>query len=232
MPMHPYNQKESIPPDTRILIVGTAPPPRFDGPKKLRGDDFDFFYGSEDNCMWEYLGKIAEEIDHAKLFNRTEVLIDGKSKIKYTDTSDECCEMARSFLQGHHLWMKDIFDEYERKTGDEHLAADDAIKDPALSACTDFAAALRDNTRISTLAFTSRKAAIWTMKRLTQQKLLRDNLLSELVRRIQTQKERGEFWNGKILERNIKFVLLPSPSGRMGCDATNVPLYKKLLFSP
>jgi hypothetical protein len=68
---HPYNKGELIPPDTRVLIVGTAPPPRFHDPKELRGDDFDFFYGSEDNFMWEYLDKIAEEIDGAKLFSRT-----------------------------------------------------------------------------------------------------------------------------------------------------------------
>ena len=180
--------------------------------------------------MWEYLEKIAEEIDGAKLFNRSEVLIDGKPKIKYTDTSDRCCEIARSFLQKHHLWMKDIFEEYERREGEQHLASDDAIKDPDLSACTDFASALRDNTGISTLAFTSRKAAIWTMKRLTQQRVLRGDLLNELIRRIEAQRERGEFWKGSMLGRCIRFTLLPSPSGHVAPSTADVELYKKQLF--
>lgn len=230
---HPYNTREPIPEDTRILIVGTAPPPRFNDPKSLRGDDFDFFYGSKDNCMWEYLDKIAEEVDSTNLFNRTEVLINSKLEIKYTDTSDECCATARSFLQKHHLWMKDALEEYERKQGMEHLAGDDAIKDPDPSACTDFVSALRDNSGISALAFTSRKAAIWTMKRLADQAVLQGDLLNELVGRIVTQKQSGEFAKASILGRQISLILLPSPSGRRGrCDAINIPIYKNLLFKP
>jgi hypothetical protein len=52
---HPYNS-EPIPDNVRLLIVGTAPPPRFSNPQcegvgahKL---DFEFFYGSGHNNMW------------------------------------------------------------------------------------------------------------------------------------------------------------------------------------
>jgi hypothetical protein len=42
---HPYNLRETIPDETRLLIVGTAPPPRFSNPAcgGMRGLDFDFF---------------------------------------------------------------------------------------------------------------------------------------------------------------------------------------------
>lgn len=227
---HPYNTREPIPENTCVLIVGTAPPPRFNDPKSLRGDDFDFFYGSEDNYMWEHLDKIAEEIDGAKLFGQAETVADGKTKVIYTDTNDQCCEIVRSFLRTHHLWMKDILQEYARKAGKEHLASDDAIEEPDPSACTDFVSLLTDNHRVSTLAFTSRQAAIWTMKRLSHQGVLQRDQLNDLIRRVKNQKERGEFWNGSILNRDMKFILLPSPAGGVPPSGTDVQLYKNLLF--
>ena len=211
---HPYNNREPIPRATCVLIVGTAPPPRFNDPKSLRGDDFDFFYGSEDNYMWEHLDKIAEEIDGSKLFGQTETVIDGKTKLIYSDTSDQCCEIARSFLRKHHLWMKDILEEYERKAGKEHLASDDAIEEPDPSDYTDFVSILADNTRLSTLAFTSKKAAIWTMKRLMHQDALQGDRLNELIRRIENQKERGEFWKGGILGQHMRIRIVAFASGR------------------
>src|ERR1700693_4108094 len=112
---HPYNlsPKFSIPDDTRLLIVGTAPPPRFSNPasKDRRGLDFDFFYGSEDNYMWEFLDNIAEEIDDEKLF------ADDAS-------SEDCCDAARKFLQRHKIWMCDALQTYHRKEGMEWSASD------------------------------------------------------------------------------------------------------------
>ncbi|MBR1300645.1 hypothetical protein [Bradyrhizobium sp. AUGA SZCCT0042] len=142
----------------------------------------------------------------------------------YTDTNDQCCEIARSFLQKHHLWMKDILQEYERKGGKEHLASDDAIEEPDPSACTDFVSLMTVSPRVSALAFTSKKAAIWTMQRLSNQDVLQRDQTNELIRRVNDQKERGEFWNGSILGRDMKFMLLPSPSGGvpLGCGRSAV----------
>ncbi len=61
---HPYNHHEAIPDGTCKLIVGTAPPPRFSHPRStdkvcLRPCDLDFYYGSEDNFMWEFLERIS-----------------------------------------------------------------------------------------------------------------------------------------------------------------------------
>jgi hypothetical protein len=49
---HPYND-EPFPPEMRVLVVGTAPPPRFSQPRPphsgpREGYDADFFYGSAD----------------------------------------------------------------------------------------------------------------------------------------------------------------------------------------
>jgi hypothetical protein len=57
MEHHPYNHREEVPQETRLLIIGTAPPPRFSNPafRIMKELDFDFFYGSEDNYMWEFL---------------------------------------------------------------------------------------------------------------------------------------------------------------------------------
>ncbi len=225
---HPYNKSESVPLDTRILIVGTAPPPRFDEPKNLRGNDFDFFYGSEDNYMWQYFDEIAEDIDGACLFNRTEVVTNGKKKIIFTDTSDDCSRIARSFLRKHQLWMKDVLERYERKEGMGHLASDEAIIEPGPSDRADFVSLFNAASTINTLAFTSKKAATWTLDRLGGQ--LRDESFGEPIRRIEVQKQRGEFWDGNVLGCHVRFILLPSPSGRAAVPKIDVEIYKKFLF--
>src|SRR5262249_18657943 len=138
-------------------------------------------------------------------------------------------EIARSFLQKHHLWMKDVLENYERRPGQEHLASDDAIIDPDPSACTDFTLIFQDNTQISTLAFTSKKAAIWTIRRLAQQGALQNGQLNELFRCVETQRQGGEFWKGIIRGRHMRFLLLPSPSGAAG-SPTDCQPYKDLLF--
>jgi hypothetical protein len=71
----------------------------------------------------------------------------------------------------------------------------------------------------------------WTMKRLSHQGVLQRDQLDELRRRINSQKKRDEFWKGSILGRDIKFLLLPSPSGGVPPSAEGVELYKKLLLS-
>lgn len=224
---HPYNTRWPVPPETRTLIVGTAPPPRFDEPKMLCGNDFDFFYGSEDNYMWQYLDEIAEQIDGAYLFNRNEVSASGKKKVDFTDSSDDCCRIADAFLSKHYLWMKDVLETYERKKGMEHLAGDDALVEPDPSGCTDFVSVLNAASAINMLAFTSEKAAMWAMRRLEDQ--LRNSSFDKL-RRPKSQIQKGKFWEGDIVGRRLKFMLLPSPSGRKASPKLDVESYKKILF--
>jgi len=229
MVKHPYNTRWTVPAGTRILIVGTAPPPRFDEPKGLRGNDFDFFYGSEDNYMWQYLDDIALEIDGARLFSRTEVILNGKKKIDYTDTSEECCRIADRFLRKRLLWMKDVLEDYTRKSGKERLATDNALVVSDLSACTDFVSVLEETSTIDTLAFTSRDAAVWSLKRLGDQ--LRTDTFEKLMLGLKHKSQQGEIWQGDILGRGFRLLVLPSPSGRAASPKTDVLIYRGLLFA-
>lgn len=65
---YPYNS-EPMPANVRLLIVGTAPPPRFSNPQCEGGRahklDFNFFYGSGHNNMWLWLNQIAADQEMA-----------------------------------------------------------------------------------------------------------------------------------------------------------------------
>jgi len=52
---HPYKPFLNI--DTKIIIMGTLPPPRF-CTKELKNADVDFCYGSKDNLLWKIFDKI------------------------------------------------------------------------------------------------------------------------------------------------------------------------------
>ncbi|DAB34478.1 MAG TPA: DNA glycosylase [Sulfurospirillum sp. UBA12182] len=52
---HPY--EIYIPQDTKKLIIGTLPPPRF-CTREFKPNDVDFPYGSEDGLLWKVLDKI------------------------------------------------------------------------------------------------------------------------------------------------------------------------------
>jgi hypothetical protein len=94
---HPYNLREAIPSRTKVLLLGTAPPPRFSSPScgEMRGLDFDFFYGSEDNYMWVFLDDIAERIDGRKLFEEE-------------FSSPQCSDVARDAENAGGRVMLDI----------------------------------------------------------------------------------------------------------------------------
>jgi hypothetical protein len=155
---HPYNLCEKIPDDTRVLIVGTAPPPRFskDTCGCLREGDFTFFYGAEENYMWwGLLNQIAKEIE------QNEFLDEGMS-------NEQCCSAARAFLRRRKLWMRDVLQIYHRNEGAECSSDDsDIVRDKL----TEFRPILelRD---LRILALTSEKAAEWTFDALYEQKLI------------------------------------------------------------
>jgi len=52
---HPYKPFLNI--DTKIIIMGTLPPPRF-CTKELKNGDVDSCYGSKDNLLWKIFDKI------------------------------------------------------------------------------------------------------------------------------------------------------------------------------
>ncbi len=90
---HPY--KPFIRPDTKKLIVGTLPPPRFSLGELLE-KDVDFCYGSYYNSLWLYIDAIYN------------------LNLRY-DNSDEAVEQRKQFLTDHQIGICDIVDSCERK---------------------------------------------------------------------------------------------------------------------
>lgn len=89
---HPYDPY--IPQNATKLIIGTMPPYRFCiDPKKLFGDDVNFYYGSRDNYFWDL---IAEATDTQLDRDNSEVAVDQrkalltKLNIGITDVIEQC----------------------------------------------------------------------------------------------------------------------------------------------
>lgn len=245
---HPYNlrEEEKIPDGTRLLIVGTAPPPRFtksecrNNPtcKCVRRLDFDFFYGSGESYMWKVLlQNIAKEVYHQTLFT------DMMSPAERSDA-------ARAFLRRHNIWMRDVLQTFQRKPGKSGKycsALDNDIEEPQPEACTDFLSIFEKHTSLKTIAFTSEKAAEWTFKRLQHQQQLDETyiqVLNRLQKRLPSEVPLEEYiklkfekplWRGEIARREITFFLLPSPVGRSRKKGLKVKckqvIYRELLFS-
>lgn len=218
---HPYKDEQEIPPGTKTLIIGTAPPPRFS--KFIEDEesfDFDFFYGSEKNYMWV----ILEEIIDNQIFDDEM-------------TSDQCIAAAKKVLEEKRLWMRDILHNFERTVANS--AADKHIRPKKF---TDLKAALKNN--ISSFVFTSEQAATWTIDALEQQGLLsdisgcRDNFKSWKSRKSTTLDNDSlkDFYLSKytvpfsidlINDRSISLTILPTPS-RRGPRGMNLHLKKTI----
>jgi G:T/U-mismatch repair DNA glycosylase len=152
---HPFNQ-QVIPTDTRILIVGTAPPPRFSNPncKEVGKDDLDFpfFYGSGKNNFWKYMNAIGAAL--------------GTPLPPDTAATDTYEAEARSFLKKHKLWMKDVLQTYQRT--DECSSRDNHIQPQSF---TDFLRVLDQHRSIDRIAFTSEQTAKWAFTSLNRRDL-------------------------------------------------------------
>lgn len=219
MDCHPYNLRYDIPDGTLVLIVGTAPPPRFTSSRcrnkkscKCREDyDFDFFYGSGRNNMWPFLEKLAD-----------------KSLFHENMTSASCSSVAQNFLRQNNLWMRDVLQIFRRKHDKSCSAKDSDIVTPALADCTDFKSIFETHTSVKKISFTSEQAAKWTFKKLEQQELVPKgtNILSEIRldnKNYINEKYLKPRWHGSIEGREISFFLLPSPSS----SAWRAPLSEK-----
>ena len=193
------------------------------------GCDFDFYYGSKDNYMWQFLENIADEIEKKKLFAEDA-------------SSERCCDAAQQFLRRHTLWMYDVLQRYQRKPGHECLAGDDDIKQPDLADCTDVRKLFGECRRLNTVAFTSEKAAEWTFKKLGEafdsyvetlppwKTISKEKALDEYI----AEKFQSAFLQHRIGQQNIDFYILPSPTGRSRVKGLGVKekqnIYKYVLF--
>lgn len=215
---HPYNS-EPMPDNVRLLIVGTAPPPRFSNPQcegvgahKL---DFEFFYGSGHNNMWLWLNRIAAE--------RGMPLPNDEAE------AQQYRRAARDYLIENRLWMKDVLQTYRRKPGRECSSSDDDIIEPLPEECINFAEVLMQHPSIEALVFTSHKAARWSLMAMGQ-----PNHLRAYCDRVpnRTMDLAEPFHRIRIDGREIKLFLLPSPSGRAGSNSDAINIYKAVLFDP
>lgn len=85
--------------NTKILIIGTAPPMRFTQKLKLNPDDVNFFYGSRDNYFWDLIGDTFG--------------------IKFLrQNSDVAIKQREEFLKMHNIGLADIVLEFSRNDND------------------------------------------------------------------------------------------------------------------
>lgn len=90
---HPY--KPYLNEDTKKIIVGTLPPPRFCN-KEFKKEDVNFCYGSKDNLLWQALDKIY----------KLDLLF---------DNSLEAVEQRKEFLDKNQIGICDIVDSCKRE---------------------------------------------------------------------------------------------------------------------
>ena len=93
---HPF--KPYINQDTKRLIIGTLPPPRF-CTKEYKKEDVLFPYGSADSLLWRCLDEI---FDLGLLYNQSILAIDQR----------------KDFLQKHQIGICDIVDSCKREKVD------------------------------------------------------------------------------------------------------------------
>ena len=123
---HPY--APFIQPNTKKLIVGTLPPPRFSTGQLLE-KDVDFCYGSYYNSLWLFIDKIHN------------------LNLRF-DNSQEAIDQRKEFLIAHQIGVCDIVESAEREKID---ASDLGMKNIKLR---DVVGYLKQFPSIDTILFT------------------------------------------------------------------------------
>ncbi|MCP1768654.1 hypothetical protein [Bradyrhizobium japonicum] len=233
---HPYNLREPIPEATRILIVGTAPPPRFSNPNcknvGVNELDFSFFYGSGENYFWKWMNEIATE--------------QGAPLPPDEADSEEYAAAARTFLRRHNIWMKDVLQTYQRKREDLCGATDASLERPRPEDCTNFLEVLKEHPSIDTVVFTSELACEWTFVAMRDEDFIQSYRSAFRSHKAQEEgktgdeyidfKSREPFQIADIEGRPVRFFVAISPSQRAGSkrglrEDQKKELYRRLLFS-
>ncbi|TRZ41466.1 uracil-DNA glycosylase family protein [Robertkochia solimangrovi] len=123
---HPY--PPFVPENTRKLIVGTLPPPRFSA-GLLKEGDVDFCYGSRDGQLWKILDTIFE------------------LNLEFASTALAIAQ-RKQFLRSKGIGIFDIVESAERQRMD---AADTSMENVVLR---DLLGGLRKFSSVDTLLFT------------------------------------------------------------------------------
>ncbi|NNE33260.1 MAG: uracil-DNA glycosylase family protein [Winogradskyella sp.] len=199
---HPY--RPFIQKDTKKLIVGTLPPPRFSTGDLLE-KDVDFCYGSYYNSLWLFIDKIH----HLNL--------------RY-DNSNEAIEERKRFLIKNNIGICDIVASAEREKID---ASDLGMKNIKLR---DILSYLKTYACIDTILFTggnSKNGPEYFFRKHLKSYGLKLELVNNEVPRIhkftipQSQDKPDAI-------RTIKTVSLTSGSGAANISISRLPLYKQL----
>ncbi|WP_299124108.1 uracil-DNA glycosylase family protein [uncultured Winogradskyella sp.] len=199
---HPY--EPFINNDTKKLIVGTLPPPRFSTGKLLE-KDVDFCYGSYYNSLWLFIDKIHN------------------LNLRY-DNSQDAINERKQFLIEHKIGVCDIVESAEREKID---ASDLGMQNIKLRDVVDY---LKQYPNIETILFTggnSKNGPEYFFRRHLKAYNLKLELVKNEVPRIhQFSLCHPERVSGS--QRTIKTVSLSSGSGAANISISRLPLYKQL----
>lgn len=201
---HPFNARYPIPPKTRVLIVGTAPPERFsrvlNSGEELLGD-VSFYYGSRDNELWL---KILPAITGFRFDGPT-------SEIKRQKMID--------FLVIRRIWMHDIFEKYVRARLGSALDSDLRLLKPS-----DFKSVLRGHRTIDHVIFTGGLAERETCRYMVRERVIKVSNVLGRMPRSRTLELEG---------RSIRLHAVPSPSAmtrRSGMTVKQkISIYRQVL---
>jgi len=220
---HPYSP--FIKKDTKKLIVGTLPPPRFTTGNLLE-KDVNFCYGSYYNSLWLYIDKI-HNLD-----------------LRY-DNSQEAIDERKEFLITHKIGVCDIVESAEREKID---ASDLGMKNVKLR---DVIGYLKEFPSIETILFTggnSKNGPEYFFRRHIKNYNIKLELVSKETPKIHqfslsydakchTERSRNASKKSETEEisrqarngnRLIKTVSLTSGSGAANIAIGSNPLYKQL----
>lgn len=214
---HPY--KPFIHSDTKKLIVGTLPPPRFSTGDLLE-KDVDFCYGSYYNSLWLFIDKIHN------------------LGLRY-DNFQEAIDQRKTFLIKHKIGICDIVASCTREKMD---ASDLGMKNIKLRDIIDY---LKQYPNIETLLFTGgngKNGPEYFFRRHLKDYNLKLQLLHNEVPRVHQftlcHSEQSEESKNDAMSkyqdsyrndnRIIKTVSLTSGSGAANISISRLPLYKQL----
>lgn len=203
---HPY--EPFIKRDTKKLIVGTLPPPRFTTGDLLE-KDVDFCYGSYYNSLWLFIDKIHN------------------LNLRY-DNSEAAVAQRKNFLIQHKIGICDVVESCEREKID---ASDLGMLNVELR---DIIGYLKKYPAIETLLFTggnSKNGPEYFFRKHLKAYNLKLEQVSKETPRIHQFIIPSEAWESNKKERLVKTVSLTSSSGAANISIGSNPLYKQLKAS-
>ena len=205
---HPY--KPFIKNDTKKIIVGTLPPPRFTTGNLLE-KDVNFCYGSYYNSLWLFIDKIHN------------------LNLLY-DNSCEAIKQRQDFLIKHKIGVCDIVESCEREKID---ASDIGMQNIKLR---DVIGYIRQYPNIETILFIggkSKNGPEYFFRKHIKEHNIKLEIISKDTPRIHQFNLNllSQAINTSVDIRTIKTVSLTSSSGAANISIGSNPLYKQLKAS-